>query len=227
MYLTRMQLNSRRRGARQLLASPQAMHAAVVAGFADPSPNDQGRILWRVDTYDTHRILLFVVSPEQPDFTHLAEQAGWPTTETWHTRSYDPFIGSLRPGQNWQFRLTANPVHSVRKSEWADTKPLGHVTVKQQEQWLIDRVNRWGFRLVPSGGVVAGNDNFDLAVVGRSIRRFRRKDSQIAIATATFEGQLEVTDVNALRHTLSHGAGRAKSYGCGLLTLARPEDPNQ
>ena len=61
----------------------------------------------------------------------------------------------------------------------------------------------------------------DLAVVGRAVRRFPRNGSTVTLATATFEGHLEVTDVAALRHALNHGVGRAKAYGCGLLTLAR------
>lgn len=221
MYLTRMQINPRRRGAQHLIASPHAMHAAVLAGFADAGPTDEGRVLWRLDTYDNNRVLLFVASPEQPDFTHIGEQAGWPTTQTWHTRDYDPFLQSLRTGQRWQFRLTANPVHSSRKPGWTDTKPLGHVTVKQQEQWLIDRTHRWGFHLAGSRGADPGSDAVDLAITDRATRRFRRNHSQVTIATATYEGQLEITDPDVMRNTLTHGVGRAKSYGCGLLTLAR------
>lgn len=221
MYLTRMQINPRRRDAQRLLGSPQAMHAAVMAGFADARPTENGRVLWRLDTHSNHRVLLFVVSPEQPDFTHLAEQAGWPTTETWETRPYEPLLNSLRAGQRWQFRLTANPVHHGRREGWNDTKPLAHVTVKQQEQWLIDRAERLGFRLVGSGEPETGSGEFDLAVVDRTVRRFRRGDDRVSIGTATFDGQLEITDAQTLRHTLTFGVGRAKSYGCGLLTLAR------
>jgi CRISPR system Cascade subunit CasE len=222
MYLTKMAINPRRRGAHPLMASPQAMHAAVMAGFADPRRADQGRILWRLDTYDAHRVALFTASPDQPDFTHIIEQAGWPTTETWTTRPYGPMLESLRPGQQWQFRLTANPVRSGRREGWADTKPVGHVTVKQQERWLVDRAANAGFRLVPRQGADLPDDDFDLAVIERSVRRFRRGDSRVTIATATFEGHLEITDAAALRRSLTFGIGRAKSYGCGLLTLARP-----
>ncbi len=222
MYLTRMQINPRRRGARRLIGSPQAMHAAVMAGFADARPTEEGRVLWRLDTHAGQRTLLFIASPEQPDFTHIVEQAGWPTTETWQTRPYDPFLGSLRAGQRWQFRLTANPVHAGRRPDWADTKPLGHVTVKQQEGWLLDRADRLGFRLVGASEPDSVPDECDLAVVDRAVRRFRRTDRLVTITTATFEGQLEISDGPALRRALTHGVGRAKSYGCGLLTLARP-----
>jgi CRISPR system Cascade subunit CasE len=227
MFLTKMQINPRRRSAHPLMGSPQAMHAAVLAGFADPRPTEHGRILWRMDIHDTHRVLLFVASPEQPDFTHITEQAGWPTTEAWQTRPYGPFLESLRPGQHWQFRLTANPVRSGRAPGWTDTKPLGHVTVKQQEQWLLDRAEKLGFKLAPTHELDDGIVEPDLAVVDRSIKRFRRKDNAVTIATATFEGQLEITDAPALRHTLTHGVGRAKSYGCGLLTLAPPPHRRQ
>jgi len=224
MFLTRMPLNPRRRAAVPLLSSPQAMHAAVLAGFADPAATDAtdaGRVLWRIDRYRNQRVVLYVVSPQPPDFTHLVEQAGWPTTETWLTRPYAPLLDTLAPGQRWQFRLTANPVHAGRRSEWASTRPMAHVTAKQQEQWLLDRTAKWGFRLASAGDTEAG-DGFDLAVVERSTQRFRRGNAMVTLGVATFEGQLEVIDAAALRRTVTHGVGRAKSYGCGLLTLARP-----
>ncbi len=227
MFLTKMPINPRRRSTRTLMSSPQALHAAVMAGFADARPTEEGRVLWRLDIYNPHQVVLFVASPDQPDFTHLVEQAGWPTTETWTTRPYDPLLESLRPGQHWQFRLTANPVRAGRRAGWTDTKPMGHVTVKQQEQWLLDRAANAGFRLVCRQGTDANEADFDLAVIDRTVRRFRRKDDQVTIAIATFEGHLEITDAAALRRSLTCGIGRAKSYGCGLLTLARPPSSNR
>ncbi|MDV6013051.1 type I-E CRISPR-associated protein Cas6/Cse3/CasE [Haloechinothrix sp. LS1_15] len=222
MFLTKMFLNAHRRGARKLLGSPQAMHAAVLAGFADPRSTDGGRILWRVDTCDHHRTVLYVASPDKPDFTHLAEQAGRPTTDAWDTRPYDRLLDSLTLGQRWQFRLTANPVRSGRRQGWSDTKPLGHVTVTQQQQWLLDRAGTWGVRVVKAAGANWRDGEPDLAVVHRNVLRFSRGNRRVTVATATFQGQLEVTDVDALRSALTFGVGRAKAYGCGLLTLARP-----
>lgn len=219
MYLTKLQINPRRRDAQRLLSSPQALHAAVLAGFPDARPTHQGRILWRLDTYNNHRVLLFIASPHQPDLTHLVEQAGWPTTHTWTTAPYDPFLNSLETGQRWQFRLTANPVRSGKAPGWTDTKPLGHVTVTQQQQWLLQRTERLGFRITLSH---FGHDEPDLAVVNRAIRRFNRNGTRVTVSTATYEGHLEIIDPATLRQSLTFGIGRAKSYGCGLLTLAPP-----
>lgn len=196
------------------------MHAAVLAGFPDDQPNQAGpgRVLWRLDNYGPQRVLLFVASPDKPDFTHIVEQAGWPTTQAWDTRSYDGLLDSLRPGQQWQFRLTANPVHHVRLDHWGGSKPLGHVTVAQQQQWLLDRAQRHGFRIVDSA---AAEGEPDVAVVDRAVRRFSRNGSRVTLSTATFEGHLTVEDAAALRRSMTSGIGRAKSYGCGLLTLAR------
>jgi CRISPR system Cascade subunit CasE len=95
MFLTRMPINPARRGSRRLMASPQALHAAVLAGFADSAASPEGRVLWRLDTYGQHRVLLYVASADKPDFTHIVEQAGWPTTEAWDTRDYGRFLDTL------------------------------------------------------------------------------------------------------------------------------------
>jgi CRISPR system Cascade subunit CasE len=224
VFLTRMQLNPQRRDARKLLSSPQAMHAAVLGGFPDPRPTVDGRVLWRLDTYQDHKILLYVASPEKPDFMHLAEQFGWPTTSAWDTKPYATLLDSLRIGQRWHFRLTANATRWVRLRDWKDTKPVGHVTVKHQEQWLLDRAERLGFR-IPDWANLEGEASF--TVVSRDLRRFKRDGSTVTVSTATYEGHLEVTNPAALRQALTHGIGRAKAYGCGLLTLARPAQGQQ
>ncbi len=47
------------------------------------------------------------------------------------------------------------------------------------------------------------------------------KANKVPLVTVTFDGRLEVTDPVALRRTLTMGLGKAKAYGCGLMTLAQ------
>lgn len=221
MFLSRIGINGRRRGARPLLGSPRAMHAATMAAFADGAASDEGRILWRLDDLGNARSNLYVVSPSPPDFTHLVEQAGWPTTETWSTRPYDTFLNQIRIGQRWHFRLTANPVHRTRlRPTDPDSKIAAHVTVQQQEQWLLDRAEKLGFTVMQS--VTSAGDDSDVAVVHRNVHRFKRDEHTVTLAVATFEGNLQVAAADRLRHALASGVGRGKAYGCGLLTLAPP-----
>lgn len=214
MFLSRMALNAARRQARFLLGSPQAMHAAVLSSFAPNVSTEtaEGRVLWRVDRGENRATWLYMVSPEAPDMAHLVEQAGWSTQETWETRDYEPFLGRLMAGQRWAFRITANPVHTV--TEGGTGKRRGHVTLLQQQGWLFDRAKSNGFSVSPPSGAD------EVLVSNRDNKIFRRGDSTITLTTAQFDGQLEVLDAEKLRHVLTQGLGRAKGYGCGLLTLA-------
>lgn len=217
MYLTRFEINPARRAARDLLASPQKLHAAVLAGFPTlaAAPAQEGRVLWRLDQRD-HQALLYIVSPLKPDLTHLVENVGWPTTHGWDTRDYAPLLDRLKAGDEWAFRLKANPVSNRRKTDDATrTQRFGHVTVAQQTDWLLARTERHGFT-IPCGE----HKEPDVAVRGRENLKFQRRGRTVTLATAVFEGRLEIIDPEALRHSLTHGIGHAKAYGCGLLTLA-------
>ncbi|SNC73485.1 CRISPR-associated protein, Cse3 family [Kytococcus aerolatus] len=220
-YLTRLHLNPRRRGARHLLASPQRMHAAVESSFP-PGDEAAHRNLWRVDE-EGDSVTLYLTSATPPDLTHVVEEAGWPSTTPWTTASYDRFLEGLTAGQHWQFRLTANPVHSVRtRPDQKDTKPTAHVSVAQQARWLATKSSGWGFTVLEAdGGETAEDGDLTHTVIGRRTRQFGRKGSSVTLAQVTYAGVLQVTDVDALRTHLLSGMGRGKAYGCGLMTLAR------
>jgi CRISPR system Cascade subunit CasE len=219
--LSRVDLNPQRRTGRGVLGSPQAMHAAVLAAFPGRlSERWQQRVLWRLDPAPGV-VRLYVVAPEEPDFTHLVEQAGWPTLPTWQTRDYEPFLKALQAGQRWSFRLTANPTRARPVVEGGDSKRFGHVTVAQQQAWLVARAEASGFNLpLLSGADGVKRPENGLIVRDRSTARFRRGPGTVTLARATFEGALVIHDPDLLRRTLVAGIGPAKAYGCGLLTLA-------
>lgn len=219
MFLTRFEINGARRASRALLSSPQRLHAAVLAAFpageAASTAAAHGRVLWRLDE-QAHDPVLYVVSPREPDLTHLAESVGRPATQGWDTRDYRPFLDRLVKGGQWAFRLAANPVRRGRKtSSSPHTQRFGHVTVEQQTQWFLAQAEKHGFE------VLIARDEPDVAVRGRRTVRFERQGRPVTLSTATFEGRLEIADVDAFRAALAGGIGPAKGYGCGLLTLAR------
>ncbi|CAL9646569.1 CRISPR-associated endoribonuclease Cse3 (plasmid) [Streptomyces sp. enrichment culture] len=231
MYLTRFRLNTARAGSRHLLASPQRMHAAVMSSFADVLPGDPHapRVLWRVDRNSRAEALLFIVSEQRPDLTHLVEQAGWPTTAAWRTYDYKTFLDGLAQGGIWDFRLTANPVHHMRRSADEIRKRTAHRTPRHQMGWLLDRQERAGFRVLETPAErrrLAQGDEHQLTVRDEQRHRFGKTDADTGVANrvplvaVTFDGRLEVTDPELLRRTLTLGLGKAKAYGCGLMTLA-------
>lgn len=227
MYLSRVFLNPQRRATRDWLTSPQQLHAAVLAGFAEQSPVN--RPLWRADR-GQHRLELFVVSADRPDLIHLVEHGGW-STHPPDVADYGRFLDEIEAGRRYVFRLKANPVRSTKDGVAPGVR--GRVvnvgSRSNQEEWLLSRARSLGFAVpedpadirAASGEILARKN---LVVTGRETLKFGKLASgerlSITLATAQFDGVLEVTEPAALRQALCQGIGRAKAYGCGLMTLA-------
>lgn len=215
MYLTQMALNPERRSTRELVSSPQRLHAAVLAAFV-PGAADLGRILWRLDHPERHRLDLYIQSPIAPALEAMVDQAGWPNQPVWRTAPLSPFLDNLEGGQRWVFRLRANPVKSIRPAAGGRGQRVPLARPEEQLAWLAKRSESLGFRMVD------GEHGPNVRVTERRTDRFRRGSERgtVTLATAAFEGVLQVTNPSALRDTLVHGIGAAKGYGCGLMTLA-------
>ncbi|MEV4333588.1 type I-E CRISPR-associated protein Cas6/Cse3/CasE [Streptomyces sp. NPDC049597] len=172
-YLSRIPLAPLRDGARKLLRSPQAMHAAVLGAVAyHPEP---GRTLWRLDADNPHRPYLYVLTQPEPDWTALVEQAGWAVDHAGAkpaVAEYKPLLARLQAGQSYSFRLTASPVISTKRTELLNPSQaarqevtrtganpahrlshrVAHRTTEAQLAWLTSRVHKHGFELLPIPG---------------------------------------------------------------------------
>lgn len=209
MYLSRMKLDSKRRGTMRALASPNLIHGAVEQAFSGP----RERRLWRIDTLAGDMYLL-ILSRETPDLTEAFRQFGAEDeVPVWETRDYEPLLRRIETGSRWHFRLTANPTVSKAAGSGGRGRVYGHVTSGYQEQWLLDRAQGHGFLLE--------KDAF--RVVQSRWQRFRKgKDGgrPVTLLSVTYEGCLTVTDPELFRQTLVNGLGRGKAYGLGMFTVA-------
>lgn len=241
MYLSRLMLNPFREGTRDLLGSPQTLHARMHSLFPPvPDTDPVGRFLYRMDS-TRHAYTLYVVSRHKPDFTDVKERCGWPTSEleTEAVRPYGEFLGSVDSGQVFHFRFTGNPVHyAERPGVPGSYFRAPHVTVPQKVEWLGRLAERNGFRMLSEPSVESLTERFvkseTAAPQPRRDTRDRRNPTRpvpatrpepgkvrVTLAKSTFEGTLTVTDPDALRRALVSGMGKAKAYGCGLMTLSR------
>ena len=100
-YFSRFMINPQRRGAWKLLRSPQAMHAAVMATLPPDTDYSESRILWRLDE-SQHAPVLYMLSPEEPDFSALVDQAGW-RKRPGESAHYGRLLAKLENGQEWAF----------------------------------------------------------------------------------------------------------------------------
>lgn len=228
MFISKATLNPHRRAAKHLLASPQRLHAAVLSAFApsEIAHTGAGRVLWRADARE-HHVDLIVVSPGMPDLIALVEEAGWPATAPAETKDYDRFLSRVARGSQWHFRVRANPVHSVRQPGSRTSRRLGHVTAEHQAQWWMSRAGAVGLRVIDPpavfGDPVRAGDR--VSVSERRTETFDRGGlgsdgrQRVTLTTAVFEGHAEVVDADLVRGALINGVGRARAYGCGLMTL--------
>lgn len=222
MYLSQCEINPSKRSARQVLASTQRIHAMVLSCFPRSAEEENGRVLWRIDRRK-HGVYLLIVSKMKPDLTVVQEQVGWPDSKTAKVLSYDRFLENLTEGGYYQFRLVANPVRNVHSGPGTARQKIPHTTVKAQKQWLLDRSEQCGFEIpaVAEMSTDAEESSEAFEIVVRDTLSFSkdRGKRKVSITTATYEGILKVKDASRLRQVLTAGIGRAKAYGCGMLTL--------
>lgn len=207
MYLTRVAFNKEKSGARKLIAYPQNLHAAVMKSFSNEAIDNfsQGRILYRLEL--EHRDpFLYILSPEIPDLGHLLEQAGRPNDK--HgviTKNYSSVLDSIKKGQKLRFKVSVNPVYRDAKTR----KYVPHVTHSQINSWFVEKAGKHGFEVTSS----------DVTKVFET--RVKKGNQQVGIKGADIEGVIEITDETIMKQTLTHGIGRGRGYGFGLLTIGK------
>jgi CRISPR system Cascade subunit CasE len=127
------------------------------------------------------------------------------------------FEPTLSKAQTLRFRLTANPVKTIkdengRKNTNGEIKTCRVPLLKEEEQaqWLIRH-------LEPATEMIVN------ALVCRPELPvyFRKGDDHAKIKPVTFDGVLTVKDPDALWTLIRNGIGPAKGLGCGLLSVAR------
>lgn len=215
MYLSRVEVNPRRRDTMKALKSPEIIHAAVMASFPTLGREGNDRVLWRIDRLGPSEYIL-VQSQIKPDFTHIVEQFGWPESDQqWDTLNYDDFLNNIRKGDVRRFCIRANPTRSVMQNDSKSKrgKVCQHITVEQQLGWLVERSEKCGFTV--------NDSNLSLKITERENLRFKNKNNNISLTVVVYEGILRVEDPKLFLDAIGGGIGRAKAYGCGLMTVSR------
>ena len=212
MYLTRMELDMRKRSTMIALNSPQKLHGAIESAF---DSEERKRKLWRIDKLGEKTYLL-ILSEDKPDLSNAVLQFGVSEAGIgFETKDYLPLLERIQDGTVWHFKLTANP--TVSSSEKCKAGERGnvkaHISDQYQVKWLLDRAEKHGFAL---------NEN-EFCVTGVKWYIFRKgaERNRVSILSVTYEGKLKVTDKKAFCEALINGIGREKAYGLGMLTVVK------
>ena len=219
MYLSKIELNRNAHAVRRDLGDCHQLHKTVMCGFPDrpkisDQKNNECRKEWQI-LYRLEGTTLLVQSGIEPNWDCL------PTGYYIEGVKELDFQG-LQPGDLLKFRLVANPVKQLTKdrtdengqvmlkpdgSKKPQKKTLRRLITKQEDQieWLQNKLK--GTRLRECYMAAPG--------------KIKRQGRKAAIQTIQFDGVLEVTIPSDFLDVLGDGVGRGRSYGCGLVSIAK------
>ena len=213
MYLTRMEIDTRRRNTMKALVSPNLIHGAIEAAF----PGERTRKLWRIDQLGKHCYVL-LLSDKEPNLQNAAEQFGvLDADKKWETKDYNKLLERIEDNTVWHFRLTANPTKCCKNENGGRGIVRAHITPFHQEKWLQERSEKNGFSLKAD----------DFFVVESKWQRFYKgaeRKKPVTLLAVTYEGVLTVTNAEKFCETLVNGIGRGKAFGMGMLTVVKAGD---
>jgi CRISPR system Cascade subunit CasE len=210
MFLTKLTLDPTAYRPQRLLRDTQQLHAAISASFPG---GEGGRVLWRFEPSRGGDIVILVASPRGPNDAELWERITTPDRAA--TRPYRKLLDRIEKGNHYKFRATLNPIRTHN----------GHHTPildrQAQTSWAAQKLASNGATVLAHSADL-DSDEPDLQITSIVHDRFTRRGSTapIELLKVTFDGSLQVSDPDALRHILCNGVGRAKGYGCGLITVA-------
>lgn len=203
MYLSKLVLNGRDRSVLRSLSNSHTLHQRIMQAFPDEQ-QQEARANWQVlFRHEPESDVILVQSNIEPDWDRLPE--GYLLGQ--NVKPFYPAENQLAVGRIVQFRLKANP----SKRDKQTGKLIGMFHQADQIAWLERQAVRHGFKLL---GVDVIPTPHVFGVKGKGT-------APIRIATVLFQGILQITDSSLFVEAIQHGVGRGRSYGCGLLSIAR------
>jgi CRISPR system Cascade subunit CasE len=192
------------------------------------------RLIWTLfpGSSDARRDFLFLVERERP-FTAVVRSARAPSDAGGllvieHAYAFAP---QIHHGQRLRFRLKAVPVTWTRTTTSHETKRQDVIMAAWQrlpeaaradpecvEAAAEEAARAWLRRQGERGGFAV--DRVEVLHYDRRRLPAGRPGQRMIFGAVTFEGVLEVREVDAFRRTLSQGLGAVRAFGHGLLQIA-------
>ncbi|MER6445484.1 type I-E CRISPR-associated protein Cas6/Cse3/CasE [Streptomyces venezuelae] len=200
---------------RDLNSSGTDLHHRMMALFPDdlgPQPRAQLGLLYRTDE-TPHGPVLLLQSSQRPTLDRLPAHYA-----TLQSQPLDALLDALAPGRTVHYRCVASPV----RKPGAQTRTLYNLPPVVPLHG--DAADQWWQRQATNAGLnptTLRSHPLD-AIRGPhpKTRNTKPTNGPISHHRTRFEGTATITDPSLLRKAITHGIGRGKSYGCGLLSIA-------
>jgi len=211
MILSRLILNPRSRQVQIDISNLYEFHRSLMTAFPDQVKRKDSGLLYRVETARdplNEGIPVLVQSSLPPDWMPLEIRTGYLLQSPVLKKEMD--ISSSLNGF-YKFYLRANPTRRISQS--------GKLICLQKDdqllEWLVEKGKHYGFEFKKEDLLIC---KMPACVMHKPQdgKKFR-----IEIQAVDFSGQLKVTEKIPFSLALQNGIGRGRSFGCGLLSLAR------
>lgn len=199
--LTRLQLNPRHREARRDISDVHRLHQRVMSLLPDAlgdSARAKTAALWRIEPSD--QPVLLIQSDPVPDLSALPAGYG-----TGATKDLSAVFTAIRPGLHVRYRICINPV-----SQHGNTGKRRVLPRSELPAWWEARSQRIGLENLDHPSIHLEPSRTGTTSTG----------NKLTIAACRIEGIASVTDPDQICEAIRSGVGRARAYGCGLLTIA-------
>ncbi|MEU6313787.1 type I-E CRISPR-associated protein Cas6/Cse3/CasE [Streptomyces sp. NPDC047014] len=216
LWLSRLMPDPASRQARRdLSGSGTDLHHRVMALFPDglsPQPRAHLGLLFRTDETPRGPVLL-LQSNQRPTLDRLPTDYA-----TLHSHPLDDLLDALAPGRAVHYRCVASPVRKPGAETRAlyNLPPVVPLHGEAADQW-------WQRQAANAGLITTAIRSQPLdAIRGPhpKSRNTKHANGPISHHRTRFDGTATITDVGLLRQAITHGIGRGKAYGCGLLSIA-------
>ena len=197
--MSMLSLNRTHPAARRDIVKRDRMHKTlcIIVGAS----RSAGNILWRYEHDHSNGPAVLLQSTVTPDPQTIL--AGYGTLEGAHDMA--PHLARLAAGQSVRYRLIANPVVNVARSN--RRRPVSRSMIPD---WWRTHARTVGL-----------SPNLDALRVSSSSEP-HPKNSKAILFCARLDGIATIDDADHLREAILTGIGPSKPYGCGLLTVSKP-----
>lgn len=194
------------------LLNGHALHRDLMRLAAD-NLGDQPRktvdMLWRAEEA-RNSLQILVQMTTKPALEHLNSDFAHAARE----RDLTPLLDRLETGSRVRYRIAANATKRHGNTAEPNKKgKLANLHGAAADEWWLRRAEQAGLRPLQ----VISTSLPD--VLGPPTRDRNNTKQVVQHAVTRFDGIGVVTDPERLRAAVRDGIGRARTYGCGLLSL--------
>jgi len=206
MYFTKLKLDHTTYRVQKELGNPYQLHRTIMHAFPDnlEDIDRKGRVLFRVE--ESKKALyphVLIQSSLCPNWDFLIGDNNYLVSDPVFKQFKFP---SFQKGNIFVFRLYANPTKKTNGNR------VGMYRDEDIYAWLHRKAELSGFKVI----------HVYITKKEEVTARVNKKSKTMTFQAIQFEGTLQVIDPSLFHSALIKGIGSGKSFGFGLLSIAKP-----